>query len=473
MVSGKRLLPGCVMLAAVVVMSGALWAQNKRGERRHPVTVAGLRSAGQPGAAVPTQGAVRQSSAQKPAITYLRCGTLIDEKSDQPRHNVDVVVEGENITQVQTTSQSVPKGATLIDLSRETCLPGLIDTHTHALLTGDVTEEDYNKQILQESDAYRAIVATQSARLALGYGFTTIRDLETEGAGYADVDLKHAIERGITEGPRMRVATRALDVTGAYPVLGFRWDWPDWPHGVQVCDGADGCRTAVREQISKGADWIKTYLDGGYRVTAQGVVEDRPTFTMDELKAIVDEAHRENRPVASHAIGINGVHNGVTAGVNSIEHGMYIAPEDLRTMAQKGIYYVPTLFVGEYVAGGRAAAGAKVWEQMIAIHGDTFKRALNAGVKIAFGTDAGGFPWTINPAQEFPLMVKYGMTPAQAIRSATLTAAELLGMQDKVGTIAAGKFADIVAVPGDPLRDVTELEKVNFVMKGGVVYRKP
>ena len=443
-------------VAAVVALSAGL-----RAERR---------PAGQPKAAVAAQASAAQKA---PATTILRCGTLIDENSQSPRHNVDVVVEGENIKQVQAATRGLPPGATLIDLSRETCLPGLIDTHTHTLLTGDVTEEDYNRQILQESDAYRAIVATQAARLSLSYGFTTIRDLETEGAGYADVDLKHAIERGITEGPRMRVATRALDVTGAYPVLGFRWDWPDWPHGVQVCDGPVGCRIAVREQISKGADWIKTYLDGGYRVTAQGVVEDRPTFTMDELNAIVDEAHRENHPVASHAIGINGVHNGVTAGVNSIEHGMYIAPDDLKVMVQKGIYYVPTLFVGEYVAQGRAAAGAKVWEQMVAIHGDTFKRALNAGVKIAFGTDAGGFPWTVNPAQEFPLMVKYGMTPAQAIRSATLTAAELLGMQDNIGTIEAGKYADIVAVPGDPLADVTELEKVNFVMKGGAVYKKP
>ncbi len=462
------------VVTILAVMDGGLWAQAKRNDEAGSLRLAELRSAGQPGAAVPTQGSAEQSATQKTAITYLRCGALIDEKTEQPRRDVDVVVEGGNIKAVEAAgSGRSPQGATFIDLSRETCLPGLIDAHTHTLLTGDVTEEDYNKQILQESDAYRAIVATQSARLALGYGFTTIRDLETEGAGYADVDLKHAIEQGITEGPRMRVATRALDVTGAYPVLGFRWDWPDWPHGVQVCDGADQCRTAVREQISKGADWIKTYLDGGYRVTDKGVVEDRPTFTMDELNAIVDEAHRENRPVASHAIGVNGVHNGVMAGVNSIEHGMYIAPDDLKVMAQKGIYYVPTLFVGEYVAQGRAAAGAKVWEQMVSIHGDTFKRALNAGVKIAFGTDAGGFPWTVNPAQEFPLMVKYGMTPAQAIRAATATAAELLGMQDKVGTIEAGKFADIVAVPGDPLRDVTELEKVNFVMKGGVVYRKP
>src|SRR6185437_5046503 len=318
MMSRSRVLAQLVVLLAIMVaMSGTLRARTKNLKAG---AIAEPRSAGRAEAPVPTQGSAEQSAAQKPAVTYLRCGTLIDEKTDQPRRNVDVVLDGENIQQVQAASRGVPKGATLIDLSHETCLPGLIDTHTHTLLTGDVTEEDYNKQILQESDAYRAIVATQAARLALSYGFTTIRDLETEGAGYADVDLKHAIERGITEGPRMRVATRALDVTGAYPVLGFRWDWPNWPHGVQVCDGAVGCRTAVREQISKGADWIKTYLDGGYRVTAQGVVEDRPTFTMHELSAIVDEAHRESRPVASHAVGINGVHNGVTAGVNSIEH---------------------------------------------------------------------------------------------------------------------------------------------------------
>ncbi|HYL93264.1 MAG TPA: amidohydrolase family protein, partial [Alphaproteobacteria bacterium] len=245
------------------------------------------------------------------------------------------------------------------------------------------------------------------------------------------------------------------------------------PHGVQVVDGAENGRKAVREQISYGADWIKVYSDRSYFVRPDGVLDDIPTFTLDELRAIVDETHRQHHKIASHAIALNGVHNSVEAGVDSIEHGDYIAEADLKTMAQKGIYYVPTIYVGEYVAEGRAAAGAKVWLQMITIHADTFKRALNAGVKIAFGTDVGGFDWGINPAVEFPLMVKYGMTPAQAIRSATTSAADLLGMQNEVGGISAGKYADLVAVKGDPLNDITLLQKIDFVMKGGEVYKSP
>jgi imidazolonepropionase-like amidohydrolase len=311
-----------------------------------------------------------------------------------------------------------------------------------------------------------------NARRALEYGFTAIRDLETEGAGYADVDVRNAINRGVVPGPRMEVATRALDVTGAYPLLGYAPNVPV-PHGVQVVDGPEEGRKAVREQIMYGADWIKVYSDRSYRVRSDGVLDDVPTFTMDELRAIVDEAHRERHKVASHAMAINGVHNSVEAGVDSIEHGNYIADADLKTMASKGVFYVPTIFVGEYVAQGRAAEGATVWPQMLKIHEDTFRRALKAGVKIAFGTDAGGFAWTENPAKEFGYMVRWGMTPAQALRSATSIASELMDMQEKIGSIEAGKYADVVAVPGDPLADITVLEKVNFVMKGGVVYKHP
>jgi imidazolonepropionase-like amidohydrolase len=305
---------------------------------------------------------------------------------------------------------------------------------------------------------------------ALEYGFTTIRDLETEGAGYADADLKKAINNGIIPGPRMKVATRAMDVTGAYPLQGYSWEI-QVPHGVQLVDGADEARKAVREQISFGADWIKVYSDRSYFVRPDGVLDDIPTFTMEELRAIVDEAHRQKHKVASHAMALNGVHNSVEAGVDSIEHGNYIAEADLKTMAQKGIFYVPTIYVGEYVAQGRAAAGAKVWLDMIKIHGDTIHRAINAGVKIAFGTDVGGFDWGVNPAVEFPYMTKYGMTPAQAIRAATSNAAELLGMQNDVGSVTQGKFADIVAVKGDPLADLTLLQKIDFVMKGGEIFK--
>ena len=409
-----------------------------------------------------------QSSAP-PKITYIRCGTMYDGKSDAARKNVTLRIVDDKIDRLGETLQP-ESDATVIDLSREVCLPGLIDAHTHVLLQGDVTTEDYNVQILQYSTPYRTILGTVAAQKALGYGFTTIRDLETEGAGYADVDIKKAINNGIIPGPRMQVAGRAMDVTGAYPVLGYSWELK-WPHGVQEVDGVEGGRKAVREQISNGVDWVKVYSDRSYRVRPDGVLDDIPTFTLEELQAIVDEAHRERHKVASHASALNGVHNSVEAGVDSVEHGFYIADPDLKMMVAKGIYYVPTLLVGEYVAEGRSTEGSRVWLDMISIHAATFKRALAAGVKIAFGTDAGGFPWTVNPAREFPLMVKYGMTPAQALHSASMSAAELLGMEDKIGSLEPGKFADIVAVPGDPMADIKQLENVNFVMKGGSVFK--
>jgi imidazolonepropionase-like amidohydrolase len=402
-------------------------------------------------------------------VVALQCGSLFDGRRDSVRRNVVIVIEGEKIREI---SGSAPAGADVIDLSHDTCLPGLIDTHTHILLQGDITAADYDEQLLKQSPEYRTILATVNARRALEYGFTSIRDLETEGAGYADADVKKAINNGVIPGPRMQVATRALDVTGAYPLQGYAPNVAV-PHGVQLVDGADNARTAVREQISHGADWIKVYSDRTYRVREDGVLDDIPTFTLEELRAIVDEAHRERHKVASHAMALYGVHNSVEAGVDSIEHGNYIADEDLKTMAARGVFYVPTIFVGEYVAEGRAAAGAPVWVKMIQIHEQTFRRAMKAGVKIAFGTDAGGFDWKINPAKEFSSMVKFGMTPAQAIRAATVTAAELLGMQDSLGTVEAGKLADMVAVPGDPLSDVTVMEKVEFVMKGGVVVKRP
>jgi imidazolonepropionase-like amidohydrolase len=426
------------MWAAVVAVCGAMWAQAP---------------------------SAKQTEAAK-KTTVIQCGSLVDVKTGTVRKNVLVVVSGDRI---QSVGGTAPTGAETVNLSNATCVPGLVDTHTHVLLQGDITAADYDEQILKQSVAFRTLLAARAARKSLEYGFTTIRDVETEGAGYADVDLRKAINAGIADGPRMQVAGRAMDVTGAYPVLGYAWELqPHLPKGVQEVDGVEGARKAVREQLSYGTDWVKVYSDRSYSLRADGVLDDIPTFTLDELKAIVDEAHRQRHKVASHAMALNGVHNSVVAGVDSIEHGDYIADEDLAMMKQKGIWYVPTLFVGEYVAEGRGG----VWPKMVAVHKETVRRAMKAGVKIAFGTDVGGFSWDINPAVQFKTMVGLGMSPAQALRSATTDAAELLGWSDQIGSIEPGKFADIVAVPGDPLQDITLLEKAQFVMKGGVVYKK-
>jgi len=406
-------------------------------------------------------------AAQAPKRIAIRAGKLIDGKSDAPIANALIVVEGGKILSV-TRNGAPPAGAELIDLSGYTLLPGLIDTHTHILLQGDITSADYDAQLLKQSIPYRAILGARNARIALEHGFTTMRDLETEGAMYADVDVKMAINRGEVPGSRMIVSTRAMAPTGMYPLLGYSWELAV-PHGVQVVDGVENARKAVREQTMNGADWIKYYSDRQYYFTPDGVVRSWVNFTDEEARAIVEETHRLGKKVAAHCIGSDGIAAALRAGVDSIEHGDGFTAELLDLAKQRGVFWVPTVAVGAYVAPGRGG----VWLRLVEAERIAFATAMKKGVKIAFGTDAGGFDWTkMHQSREFKYYVDYGMTPTQAIRTATTVAAELLGMSDSLGSIEAGKIADIIAVSGDPLADITELERVKFVMKDGVVYLK-
>src|SRR6266849_2189418 len=403
-----------------------------------------------------------KAAAKKIAI---RAGRLIDGKNETATTNALILIEGDRIVSV-STGGAAPAGVEVIDLSKATVLPGFVDTHTHLLLNGDITAEDYDVQLLKQSIPYRAILSARNARIALEHGFTTMRDLETEGAMYADVDVKNAIANGEVPGPRMQVATRAMTPTGMYPLLGYSWELKV-PTGVQYVDGADGVRKAVREQAMYGADWIKYYSDRRYHFESDAVLHSMVNFTDEEAKAIVDETHRLGKKAAAHAIGSDGIAAALRAGVDTIEHGDGLTDALMDEIVRKGVYWVPTITVGAYVAPGRGGN----WTKMVDLEKAAFQKALKKNVKIALGTDAGGFDWKeLNQAKEFEYYVNYGMTPMQAIRSGTVIPAELLGWRDKIGTIEAGKWADIVAVSGDPLKDITELQRVKFVMKGGTVY---
>jgi imidazolonepropionase-like amidohydrolase len=416
--------------------------------------------------------ALAQTAAPAPKVILIKAGRLIDVRGGRVLENQGILVEGERIKALGPLAEiqrNTPATAGLIDLSRATVLPGLADCHTHLLLQGDITSADYDEQLLKESIPYRTIRATVAARIALMNGFTVMRDLETEGAMYADVDVKTAINRGIIPGPRLFVSTRAFSATGMYPLLGYSWELK-MSEGVQIVDGADNIRRAVREQVKYGADWIKFYADRRYYLK-DGALHSWVNFTDEEMKAMVDEAHRLGRRVAAHAMGWEGIDASLRAGVDSIEHGYGLDEGLMDRMVKQGVYWCPTIYVGVYVAEGRAAAGAPIWPKMRDLEAKAFGVAVRKGVKIAYGTDAGGYAWTENQAKEFTYMVRYGMTPMQALQSATVVAAELLERPGDFGAIETGRFADIIAVEGDPLRDISELERVQFVMKGGEVIR--
>jgi len=309
-----------------------------------------------------------------------------------------------------------------------------------------------------------------SARRALEQGFTTLRDVETEGAGYGDVGIKEAIEGGYIPGPRLIVSTLAISTTGGYPLEGYAPELK-MPKGVQIIDGPVEARKAAREQLDHGADWIKVYMTHRSWVGKKGELVSQPTLTVEELKAITDETHGWGKKVACHAYSGIGLQRALDGGCDSIEHGLSMTDAQIAQMLKQGTWYCPTLSV-YYTDWAPADSDAGRRDRLRAsAHEDTFRRALKAGVKIVFGTDMGGIPWTEPIAQEFPRMVDFGMAPADVIRSATSRAAEMLDMTGNVGVIAPGAYADVIAVNGDPLRDIKVLGNVQFVMKDGTVYK--
>ncbi|MDB5275971.1 MAG: hypothetical protein JWR61_926 [Ferruginibacter sp.] len=411
-------------------------------------------------------------TAQSQKVTVLKCGQVLDVRTGEMSKNVMIVINGNSIGSILPPGALAKiKADTVIDLTAYTVLPGLIDCHTHVLLQGDITAEDYDVQILKESIPYRTIRAVRSCNIALQQGFTTIRDLGTEGAGYADVDLKKSIKNNVIPGPRMFVSTLAINTTGHYPVSEKEYAWElTMPKGLQEITGADEARRAVRQQIAHGADWIKIYADRGYYKLADGSYRSSPNFTSEEIMAIGDETIRSRRKLAAHAVTRDGILAAINAGASSIEHGFGMDDECIALMVQKNVYWCPTIYVNDFVAEGRAKAGSPINQLFAESEPALFKKAMKAGVKIAYGTDIGGYDWNMPESKDFSFLVQYGYTPLQAIQTATINAAALLD-QPLLGELKAGNLADIIAVKNDPTKDIQALSDVRWVMRDGVIYK--
>ena len=412
------------------------------------------------------------SAAALHLFTVIRAGTLIDGKSDTARHDQVIVIRGERIESISDAATAkIPANAVIIDLSQATVLPGLIDSHTHIFLQGeDPAQGGYDVNLLKYPLSYRAARATVAARRALEQGFTTLRDVETEGAGYGDVGIKMAIEEGHIPGPRLFVATRAISTTGGYPLEDYAPELA-MPKGAQIVDGPVQARKAAREQLDHGADWIKVYMTHRSWLGKDGELVSQPTLTVEELKAIVDEAHGWGKKVACHAYGGIGLHRALDGGCDSIEHGLDLDDAAIAQMLKQGTWYCPTIGVYFTDWGPADTPAGQRDRKRAAVHEVSFPKALHAGVKIVFGTDMGGIPWSESIAQEFSHMIRLGMSPMDAIKSATSRPAEMLEMQGQIGVIAPGALADVIAVNGDPVRDIKILENVQFVMKGGKVFK--
>jgi imidazolonepropionase-like amidohydrolase len=408
--------------------------------------------------------AQESSSKQPDKEIIVRAARVLNVRSGSYIKSAAIWVEGERIKAVGReidVLKEAPASAQILDLGNVTVLPGLIDCHTHLMARLPDGANSYAMNLLTKSEAYRALEGAANARATLEAGFTTVRDVENEGSAYADVALRDAINNGLVAGPRMRVATRAIAAVGQYQPFGISPDLADFPTGAQMVSGPEEARRAVREQIGHGADLIKVYADWLY-----------PTLTVAEMQVIVEEAHKANRKVAAHATTVEGIRNAVLAGVDSIEHGHHADRADLELMKQKGVYLVPTL-------SGLDARIARKPDDFTSVKAQTYLEAIRQaitlakqiGVKLADGSDPDSAARHGKNAEELQSMTRRGLTTLEAIRAATTSAADLIGWSDDVGAVEAGKFADLIAMQGDPVDDIALLQHIKFVMKGGTVIK--
>jgi imidazolonepropionase-like amidohydrolase len=394
----------------------------------------------------------------------IRAGRLFDGKSDGLRKQQVILIEGTRIKQVGPADEAhIPPDTDVLDLTNATVLPGLIDGHTHIFASGPELDE----QMLRESLQYRTLEALVNAQRDLYVGFTTLRDLKTLGGMYGDVDVRTAINNGLVQGPRLQVSGRGFQSTGGFHPKGYSRDIP-LPSMLETVDSPWDARKSVREQLMNGADWIKFYATNEFTFGPDGKMVIPPTFTLEEVQAFVEEAHDKGHKASCHAFGGKGLHNCLTAGVDTIEHAVLLSDDDIQQFKAKGIYLIPTLY--HYQLEREHDAKKYGGHSVAEVSEPNFRRAVAAGVKIAFGTGVGPFPHGTQ-TKEFEFMVKFGMTPIQVLHAATIGNAQMMGWDAKIGSIESGKFADFVAVCGDPLTDITELERVKFVMKGGQVLR--
>jgi imidazolonepropionase-like amidohydrolase len=413
-----------------------------------------------------------QNPPTAPKITYILAGRLFDAASDKVRENVLITIEGDRIKSVASGAQA-PQGATVIDLSHATVLPGLIDCHTHLSARADRYNEIYR---FKDTPFDHAIYGVVNARKTLEAGFTTVRDVGSPP--FLAVDLRNTINEGYIPGPRIVASGPGISITGGHGDLNnfspqMRVSMFPEERNFQIADGADQLRHVVRAQVKYGVDVVKILATGG--VLSKGDSPGAPQYTFDELKVAAETAHMAGRKIAAHAHGTEGIKNAILAGIDSIEHASLIDDEGIRLAKEHGTYLVMDIYNDDYLLNEAPKFDLPQEnidkEKMVGrLQRENFEKAVKAGVKMAFGTDAGVYPHGDN-AKQFYYMVKFGMTPAQAIRAATSSAADLIGRAADVGTVEPGKYADIIAVQSDPLADVRALEHVDFVMKGGQVYK--